>query len=151
MYICRAWLKHGYSNFSLTIIEYCEVSELLTKEKYWVKLFNPEYNIIQDPTVPPMSGRKHSDKSKTKISDAQKGNASGFKKGEPRLEGSGRPSQAIEVTDMASPTNNTTVSYNSIREAARALNIPSYKSISTYIKNNQQKSYKGRYTFKKVN
>jgi len=81
MYICRALLKHGYSNFSLTIIEYCEVSELLTKEKYWVKLFNPEYNIIQDPTAPPMSGRKHSDKSKTKISDAQKGNTSGFKKG----------------------------------------------------------------------
>jgi group I intron endonuclease len=23
MYICRALLKHGYSNFSLTIIEYC--------------------------------------------------------------------------------------------------------------------------------
>jgi len=68
MYICRALLKHGYSNFSLTIIEYCEVSELLTKEKYWVKLFNPEYNIIQDPTAPPMSGRKHSDKSKKKIS-----------------------------------------------------------------------------------
>ena len=150
MYICRAWLKHGYSNFSLTIIEYCEVSELLTKEKYWVKLFNPEYNIIQDPTVPPMSGRKHSDKSKTKISDAQEGNASGFKKGEPRLEGSGRPSQAIEVTDMASPTNNTTVSYNSIREAARALNIPSYKSISNYIKNNQHKPYKGLYTFKNI-
>jgi len=109
MVICRALLKHGLSNFSLTIIEYCEVSELLTKEKYWVKLFNPEYNILQNPTTPPMSGRKHSDKYKQIISDAQKGNTSGFKKGQARLEGAGRPSQAIEVTDIK---NNTTVSYN---------------------------------------
>ena len=147
MYICRAWLKHGYSNFSLTIIEYCEVSELLTKEKYWVKLFNPEYNIIQDPTVPPMSGRKHSDKSKTKISDALVGNTNGFKKSQPRPEGAGSPSQAIEVTDKK---NNTTTSYDSISEAARALNIPNHSIILNYILRNQQKPYKGRYTFKKL-
>ena len=35
MSICCALLKHGYSNFSLTILEYCEISELLTKEKYF--------------------------------------------------------------------------------------------------------------------
>ena len=36
-------------------------------------------------------------------------------------------------------------------EAARALNLPSHKAISDYIKSNQQKSYKGQYTFKKLN
>ena len=35
MNICRALLKHGYSNFSLEIIEYCEVSDLLIKEKHY--------------------------------------------------------------------------------------------------------------------
>jgi len=146
MYICRALFKDGYSNFSLTILEYCEVSELLIREKHYWDLFKPEYNIAQDPTAP-MSGRKHSDKSKTKISDALVGNTNGFKKSQPRPEGAGSPSQAIEVTDKK---NNTTTSYDSISEAARALNIPNHSIILNYILRNQQKPYKGRYTFKKL-
>jgi len=35
MTICCALLKHGHSNFSLIILEYCEVAELLTKEKHF--------------------------------------------------------------------------------------------------------------------
>jgi len=62
--------------------------------------------------------------------------------------GSGKPSQQISVFDEE---NNQTTIYDSIREAVRALNIPSYKSISKYFTNNQQKPYKDRYTFKKVN
>ena len=58
-----------------------------------------------------------------------------------------KPSQQIEVTDIK---NNTTTSYDSMGEAARALNLPSHKVISDYIKNNQQKPYKGQYTFKKI-
>jgi len=54
----------------------------------------------------------------------------------------------IEVTDIA---NNTTISYDSICEAARALNLPSHKKITKYILRNQQKPYKGRYTFKSYN
>jgi alpha-ketoglutarate-dependent taurine dioxygenase len=54
-------------------------------------------------------------------------------------------SQAIEVTDIQS---NTTTYYNSMIEAARALNLPSHKAISNYIRNNQKKPYKGRYTLK---
>jgi len=55
MAICCALIKHGYSNFSLTILEYCEVAELLIREKHYWDIFNPEYNIAQDPTAP-MSG-----------------------------------------------------------------------------------------------
>ena len=65
----------------------------------------------------------------------------------PRPEGAGSPSQAIEVTDSEL---NQTTTYNSISEAAIALNLSSYKSISTYIKNNQKKPYKGKYTFKRA-
>jgi group I intron endonuclease len=72
MAICCALIKHGYSNFSLTILEYCEVAELLIREKHYWDIFNPEYNIAQDLTAP-MSGRTHSDDTKTKISDALKG------------------------------------------------------------------------------
>ena len=56
-------------------------------------------------------------------------------------------SSKIEVTDLKEITTN---SYNSFSEAARALNLPSHNVISNYIKNNQQKPYKARYTFKKI-
>ena len=180
MNICKALLKHGYSNFELIILEYCEPSKCLEREGFYQKKFNPEYNIAQDPTAP-MSGRKHSDDSKkimsdakkidnpggyktghehsdetkTKISEAHKGKTlsnetkkkiSDTKKGQPKVEGSGKPSQQIEVFDIK---NNITTFYNSKNEAARALNI--HKSvIDKYFSNNQQKPYKGQYTFIKT-
>ena len=54
--------------------------------------------------------------------------------------------QKIEVFDLQE---NTTTYYNSFNEAARALNI-SHSVIVMYFTNNQQKPYKGRYTFKKL-
>ena len=63
-----------------------------------------------------------------------------------RPEGAGAPSQAIEVTDIK---NDITTSYDSIREAARALNLPSYRIIANYILRNQKKPYKAIYTLKK--
>ena len=56
-----------------------------------------------------------------------------------RPEGAGSPSQAIEVTDSEL---NKTTTYNSISEAAIACNLPSYRIIANYIKNNQKKPYK---------
>ena len=72
MHICCALKKHDYSNFSLTILEYCEPEKCLIKEKYYWNIFKPEYNIAQDP-VAPFSGRTHSDESKQIMSDAKKG------------------------------------------------------------------------------
>ena len=103
----------------------------------------------------PMFGKNHSDKTKQILSDANIGeNNPMFGKtkennpmfNKPRPEGAGMPSQAIEVTDS---TNNTTTSYNSMREAARVLNI-NQSSIFMFLKNNQVKPYKGKYTFKKI-
>jgi group I intron endonuclease len=93
-----------------------------------------------------ITGFKHSDKSKQIMSDAKKReNNPNF--GKPRAEGAGKPSQSIEVFDLQEKT---TTSYNSMSEAARALNI-NLTVIVKYFANNQQKPYKGRYTFKKVN
>ena len=220
MYICNSLNKNGYSNFSLTILEYCEPEKCLIREKHYWDVLKPEYNIAQDPTAP-MSGRKHSDKTKQILSDANKGeNHTNFgqtlsdvtktimsevkkgeknpmygknhteetktimsdaKKGEnnpmfgkigennpnygktPSEEtikkrsnalkgrsipsGAGRPSQQIEVTDIKN--NNISTSYDSINAAARALNIRK-SVIDMYFSNNQQKPYKGQYTFKKI-
>ena len=109
-----------------------------------------------------MLGKKHSDEILRKMSEAQKGeNNSMFGKnhsaearkkmsdaklGRARPEGSGRPSQQILVIDKKT---NLTTTYESITAAARALNI--HKSvIDKYFSRNQQKPYKGRYTFAKI-
>jgi hypothetical protein len=68
------------------------------------------------------------------------------RKGKQKIEGSGSPSQAIEVTDIK---NNTKTYYNSISAAAIILNIRK-STISNYILHNQKKPYKGIYTFRKV-
>jgi hypothetical protein len=47
MVICRALLKHGYSHFTLEILEYCEPSCLIEREQYYLDLLNPEYNILK--------------------------------------------------------------------------------------------------------
>jgi len=171
MQICRALLKHGSSNFSLTILEYCEPEKCLEREKYYIDL-GSEYNTVKNPTLPPMSGRKHSDASKIIMSDAKKGITgenhhmfgrthseksktimSDAKKGEknpmfskPRAEGAGSPSQSIEVLDIK---NNTTTNYDSMSEAARALNCDE-SSIRNYFTRNQNKPYKGQYTLTKL-
>ena len=141
MAICCALLKHGHSNFSLIILEYCLVADLLIREKHYQKTLKPEYNIAKEPGAPmsgrthsddtkkiisdaskgeknSMFGKNHSDDTKTKISDAMIGNTN--RKGQPKVEGSGRPSQQIEVTDIKK---NITTYYDSIHEAARALAI----------------------------
>jgi group I intron endonuclease len=49
--ICRALLKYDYSNFSVKcvapgateILEYCDPSEMLTREKYFFDLLLPEH------------------------------------------------------------------------------------------------------------
>jgi len=66
--------------------------------------------------------------------------------GKPKPEGAGRPSQQIEVTDIK---NNTTTTYDSIREAARTLNCDS-SAIRYYLKSKNIRPYKERYTFRVV-
>jgi len=79
MTICKSLLKYGYSGFSLEILEYCDSSALLTREKHFMGLIKPVYNITIEPSHP-FFGRKHSDETRAKMSDAL--NAGHFKKGE---------------------------------------------------------------------
>jgi group I intron endonuclease len=45
--ICRSLIKYGYYNFSLTILEYCNKSDLLAREQYYFEKLNPQYNILK--------------------------------------------------------------------------------------------------------
>nr|QID41829.1 GIY-YIG endonuclease [Fusarium pseudograminearum] len=47
MIIYKALLAHGFENFTLEILEYCEPSVLIEREQYYIDLLNPEYNILK--------------------------------------------------------------------------------------------------------
>lgn len=56
MYICNALLHHTHSSFSLTILEYVNISNLskdqvkklsLEREQHFLDTLNPEYNILK--------------------------------------------------------------------------------------------------------
>jgi len=69
--ISRALIKYGYSNFSLTILEYCNVSDLLVREQYYFDKLEPQYNILK--IAGSSLGFNHSEETKAKISKALKG------------------------------------------------------------------------------
>ena len=142
-HIYCALLKNGYSNFSITILEYCSPEQCIQREDYYLCSLPHEYNILPKAGSP--LGRNHTKETKIIMSDAKKGEKNPMYN-KPKPEGAAKPSQSIEVTDI---TNNTTISYDSMSEAARALNIK-HSTITNYILRNQKKPYKGIYTFKKV-
>ena len=69
--ISRALIKYGYSNFSVTILEYCEKSELLVREQYYFDKLNPQYNILK--IAGSSLNSKHTEETKAKISKSLKG------------------------------------------------------------------------------
>jgi len=71
MQISRALLKYSYSVFSLEILEYCDIDILISKEQYYINLFEPEYNTLK--TASSRLGLKHSELTKQKMSKNLKG------------------------------------------------------------------------------
>ena len=69
--ITRALIKYGYSNFSITILEYCDKSDLLVREQYYFDKLNPQYNILK--IAGSSLNYKHSEETKAKISKSLKG------------------------------------------------------------------------------
>lgn len=55
--IYNSLIKHGSSNFSLDILEYCEIDVLIEREQYYLDLLKPEYNILK--TARNNLGNKH--------------------------------------------------------------------------------------------
>lgn len=75
--ISRALIKYGYTNFSLSILEYCDKSDLLVREQYYLDKLNPQYNILK--IAGNSLGYKHSQESRDKRSKALKGVYTGIK------------------------------------------------------------------------
>jgi group I intron endonuclease len=45
--INRATLNYGYSNFSISILEYCTKADLTAREQYYFDKLNPIYNVLK--------------------------------------------------------------------------------------------------------
>lgn len=69
--IYSAILKYGHKNFSLDILEYCEISVLIKKEQYYIDYLKPEYNILN--IANSRLGHKLSEKTKKAVSIALRG------------------------------------------------------------------------------
>lgn len=69
--INRALIKYGYSNFSLEILEYCDIANLNEREQYYFDLLDPKYNTLK--IAGSSLGHKLSEETKAKISEALKG------------------------------------------------------------------------------
>jgi group I intron endonuclease len=69
--ISRALIKYGYSNFSLEILEYCDIAYLTEREQYYLDKLNPKYNILK--IAGSSLGHKLTEETKAKISKSLKG------------------------------------------------------------------------------
>lgn len=145
MPINKAILKYGYSNFKLEIIEYCEPSQVLLREQYYLDLFKPEYNILK--IAGSILGYKHTTETLIKLSTAKKGaNHPLFGKvvSQTTREKS-RMSQGTSAIVLDKETNETKI-YLSIRQAAKELSTTD-TTVRKYIESG--KLYKGRYAITK--
>lgn len=88
MSIYKALLKYGHSNFSLEILEYCDINSVTEREQYFIDLLVPKYNILKiagspsgykhtPETISKLrllgTGRKHSEEAKAKVRAANIG------------------------------------------------------------------------------
>ena len=69
--ISRALIKYGYSNFSLEILEYCDIADLTKREQYYLDKLSPKYNILK--IAGSSLGHKLTEETKAKISKSLKG------------------------------------------------------------------------------
>ena len=65
MAIYKALLKYGYSNFTLEILEYCDPSEVVSREQHYFDLLKPDYNMLK--IAGSSLGYKHTDETIVKL------------------------------------------------------------------------------------
>jgi len=134
--IARALIKYGYYNFQLEILEYCEPSNCIDREQYYIDLLKPEYNILK--TAGSKLGSKHSVETKNKISLSLIGNK--------RSVGGPRSLIPCIVLDV---TTNVSTRYKSVTLAAEGVGS-SPKAVRKYLKKNSEKPLKKKYIITKL-
>lgn len=146
MPIYLSLLKYGYQGFSLTILEFCDIDSLVSREKHYFDVYSPEYNILKTPGSPDRGrGWTHSEATVEKIRIA-----ANKRMESPEVLAKKSTDQSsgikVEVTDVETQT---TTTYHAIKAAARALSLDK-RYIEHYIYLNQDKPVLGKYTFKLI-
>lgn len=137
-----ALLKYGYHNFSLTILDICDIDNLMSREKHFFNVYSPEYNILKIPGSPSRgSGWKHSEATVENMRTAALNRSP-----ETLAKMSASQSRNIQV-EVTNIETNTSTKYHAIKAAARALGIDR-RYIEHYIFLSQDKPVLGKYTFK---
>lgn len=169
--IVRAILKYGMGNFALLILDFTEKENTLTREQYWINELKPEYNILSQANnslgykhtpesielirqkEPPL-GRIHSEEVRKAMSESRKGENNSFFGKNHSAETKAkfkeialnrtklpRPGFSVEVLDLKT---NQTVIYESIRDAAKALDTH-LSTLHRREKNGINKPFRNRY------
>lgn len=134
MIIYNSLLKNGYSVFKLEILEYCLPENIVSREQYYLDLLKPKYNILKSAGT--VLGFNHSEETRDKIRSARTGTKLSE---ETKIKiGSYRGIELL-VTNLETKE---TVSYYSVRQAARELSTSSI-TIRRYIKS--KKPFGGTY------
>ena len=69
--IHKALLKSRHEKFTLYILEYCKVKDLILREQYYIDILSPQYNILQ--IAGSTLGFKHTEETLVKMSEAKTG------------------------------------------------------------------------------
>jgi len=153
--ISRALIKYGYSNFSLEILEYCDIANLIEREQYYKDKLNPSYNTLNP--VDSSLGNRHSvplgSETKVKISQTLKITSFKEKSGlfsdiytkENLLKISTIRGYSVNICEKCDTEGFKLIgSFVSIKRAAKFLGI-STNTLKLYI--NSGKIFKDRYKF----
>jgi hypothetical protein len=63
-------LKNGYSNFSLTILEYCAIKDTISREQFYIDIIKPTMNILQ--VAGSSFGYNHTEEAKMSVAKIEK-------------------------------------------------------------------------------
>lgn len=112
MTICKALLKYGHSQFSFAILEYCDASNRIERENYYINLLEPKYNVLNVAGLPP----------------------TGLKSGDVKQNMSLANSYAYKVLIKDTMENNKSLMFPSLKSASLHLGVDIH-IINKYLKN----------------
>lgn len=132
--IYRALLKHGFDNFQLEILEFCDSSTIIEREQYYIDNLELNYNILK--IARSLLGFKHSMISIEKMRINKKGRPFYGSK-----ENLSFCKKSLSLIAKEIDNENNVIHFSSIRKAASFLNMhPSY--LAKCMKN--KNFYRGR-------
>lgn len=141
MFINKALFKYGYSNFIITILEYCNLDDLMVRETDYFSVYDLNYNILNTPdnTSKGLGWKRY----QASIENIPNSPLIRFNE---NISVSNYNKISIEVTDF---DNNKKITYHDIRGAARSISID-HKLINYYFYIDNNKPVLGKYSFKLI-